>query len=109
MPGPPSEDKGMRKKIFDLPEAKGSEAVVHDEVLENLLIQIEHKNEQNPASPKVAYVLWPDVEDSLTLSDAFNKAKEDSVFAEFPRNFLDLSPQEFERSSPCSLITALAW
>ena len=26
MPGPPSEDEGMRKKIFDLPEAKGSEA-----------------------------------------------------------------------------------
>ena len=103
-PGLPSPIPGPPRKPFDLPEAKGSKIDGEKEILETLLIQIERKDEKDPLSPKLVYTLWPSIKDSVTLEQARAKAKEDSLFAEFPPNFLSMGDQEFANSPPCSLI-----
>lgn len=90
---------------FPLPEAEGSRAVREREILETLLIQIEHRDEKNPQSPKVVYILRPSPEDSLTFSQALKKAKEDSsLHAEFFPDTLRGSREIFEQCRACGLI-----
>ena len=99
------EETGPARSIVDLPEAAGENTVTEEEVLQTLLFQIEHKNVKDKTSPKVVYVLWPSRRDSVTLSQALVKAREDSsLHAEFPDNFLHLSDQQFESVPPCTLM-----
>ncbi|RKY84426.1 hypothetical protein DRP98_04980 [candidate division KSB1 bacterium] len=99
------EETGPARSIFDLPEALGESPVLEEEVLRTLLFQIEHKDSKDIHSPKVVYALWPSLSDSITLSQALVKAREDSsLHAEFPDGFLQLPDEEFQSTPPCTLI-----
>ena len=89
---------------LDLPEAGLTDTFVADEVLQTLLFQVEHTDEEDPNSPKAVYVLWPAWEDSLTLAGAKQKAQEDTLYAVFPQGFLRMSDRDFVRTPPCTLI-----
>ena len=89
---------------LELPQTRAAETFKSDEVLGTLLFQIEHIDREDPASLKTVYVLWPSWEDSLTVSEAKENAVNDSLFARFPENFLQLDDREFRRIEACRLI-----
>jgi|GEM_PF-533533 len=64
------------RKSFTLPRARGETSVLTDEILSTLLIQVTHVND-NPASPKVVYILQPDEQNKLTEVQALKKVKEE--------------------------------
>jgi len=98
-------DQGGEESVdLQLPEARVTDTFKADEILQTLLFQIEHSVPEDQVSPKVVYVLWPASEDSLNIEQAKNNAIEDSLFAVFPMNFLDLSKQDFAQTPPCTLI-----
>ncbi|MFH1943967.1 MAG: hypothetical protein ABIL68_17830 [bacterium] len=99
-----TQKKGNRDFDLDLPETKSRESEALDEVLQTLLFQIEHVDNEDQDSPKILFVLRPSVKDSLTLQEAKTKAIADSLFAVFPEDFIDLSDGEFARTRPCRLI-----
>lgn len=98
-------DEGSGSAVdYNLPEARVKETLEMDKVLQTLLILIEHEDPENNDSPKIVYILWPSLEDSLTLSEAKNNAIRDSLFAQFPTNFLTLNNDAFAKTTSCLLI-----
>lgn len=97
--------RGEKHVDFDLPEARAGETLETEEVFRTLLFQIENKDPKDPASPRIIYALWPSVRYSVIIDDAKEKAIQDSLFAEFPSNFLQMNDRTFSRIQPCSLIT----
>ena len=90
---------------IQLPRAKGSEDVAMDDVISTLLFQIQYKEKNNPNSPRIVYVLEPFNGDSISRSEAFMIAQRDSMFAEFPQNFLKMKDQAFKRTNAAQLIS----
>jgi len=99
-----TQKSGDRDFDFDLPETESRETEEVEEVLQTLLFQVEHVDPSDLESPKILFVLQPSVRHSLTLQEAKLRAIEDSLFAVFPENFLDLSSWEFAQTPPCRLI-----
>jgi biopolymer transport protein ExbD len=95
---------GDKDAEFDLPETANPATVDADELLQTLLLQIEHQNPDDLKSPKVVYTLLPSLTDSITVEAARAVAARDSLFAPFPDNFLDMSDHEFWQTSACRLI-----
>lgn len=98
------QEQGEGTGSFELPKASVSETYESTTVLKNLLFQVEEPDSGSGAGQKWLYVLHPGERDSMTLASARRKAITDSLFAPFPRNFLDLSDYAFERTPPCTLI-----
>ena len=90
---------------IQLPHAEGSEDVAMDDIISTLLFQIQYKEKNNPNSPRVVYVLEPFNADSISRGDAFMIAKRDSMFAEFPQNFLKMKERAFKNTNACRLIS----
>jgi len=90
---------------IQLPLAEGSENVAMDDIISTLLFQIQYKEKNNPNSPRLVYVLEPFNGDSISRGEAFMIAKRDSLFAEFPQNFLKMKDQEFKNTTACRLIS----
>jgi len=88
-----------------LPHAEGSEDVAMDDIISTLLFQIQYKDKNNPNSPRMVYVLEPFNGDSISRSEAFIISKRDSLFAEFPQNFLKMKDQTFKNTNACQLIS----
>lgn len=96
-------ESGENSSAFDLPESDAKESYEADENLANLMFQIDYENPQAKEGPKVLYVLFPGEKDSLSLNEALNRCKEDSLFAILPMNYLDFSQRQFVSSPPCTL------
>lgn len=96
--------RSERAVEFDLPETNVAQTKEAPELLNTLLFQIEHEDDEDASSPKVVYVLWPLYRDSVTITQAREQALQDSLFHVFPPDFLDLSDRAFRRTPPCSLI-----
>jgi hypothetical protein len=106
-PGSKTVLPGQQAELPNLPEAEGYDFINQNEVLETLLIQVSHEDIKDATSPKIVYVLWPSVKDSLNVQKAFMKAKTDSsAFRAFPADFLAMNEKEFKNCPPCSLIAA---
>ncbi len=105
-----SQSQSVRKKTgkkeveFDLPRSATNEAVDAGTILKTLTVQIENERTDDPASPKMVYILKPGNIDSLTIQQARIRAAQDSAFAVFPENFLELSDAVFQRTAACRLI-----
>jgi len=99
-----TQESGDRDFDFDLPETRSRETEEVEEVLQNLLFQIEHLDNDDIESPKILFVLQPSERGSLTLEEAKLNATRDSLFGVFPENFLDLSDAEFVQTPPCRLV-----
>jgi len=97
--------RGDKQVDFDLPEAQAAETLETEDVLTTLLFQIENKDPKDPSSPRILYVLHPAVHDSVVIDEAKEKAISDSLFDEFPSNFLQLSDRAFSRIRACRLIS----
>lgn len=96
--------RGERPVAFKLPETKYRETVEAPEVLQTLLLQVEHEHPEDETSRKMVYVLRPSVRDSLTVAEARTYAIQDSLFAAFPSDFLELDDSEFAGTPACTLI-----
>ena len=96
---------GDKEVEFDLPETKMSETEEVEEVLQTLLLQIEHLDNRDTQSPKVVFVLRPSLKDSVTLQKAKSSAMRDSLFAVFPSDFIRMDDREFSQAPPCTLIS----
>lgn len=96
--------RGERDIDFDLPEIQSRETDEVKEILQTLLFQIEHLDSRNIESPKVVFILYPSIEDSLSLQEVKSNALRDSMFAVFEGDFLKMSDREFARILPCRLI-----
>jgi hypothetical protein len=90
---------------LELPETETMLPIISDDVLENLMIQIT-PDTSGGGVVKEAYVLWPAIEDTAGVSrgGAMLKALQDSTFAIFPQNFVNLGQEQFESAEACTLI-----
>ena len=100
-----TKQKGAKPPDVQLPHARGAEDVPSDDVLSTLLFQIQYVVKGDSSSPRIVYVLQPSDEEKITRSEAMQIAKKDSMFAEFPRNFLKLSDNQFKKTRACQLIS----
>lgn len=91
---------------LDLPKTNTDLTVLHEDYLENLLIQI-MPDTSGSELKKRAYVLFPAWRDTvrLTRQQAFQIALRDSIFADFEPGFLDLDDVEFGLQPACKLMT----
>ena len=89
---------------LNLPETSIKRTYDVDEVLQTLLLQVDLTDPNDRSSPKRIMILWPSLEDSLTIEEAKSNAMRDSLFAVFPPNLLSLSDRDFSRTPPCTLI-----
>jgi len=89
---------------YNLPEMGAQGTLEKENILQTLLILVEHENPEDFDSRKVVYTLWPSLQDSLTVREAKDRAVSDSLFAFFPPDFLTLDDDAFAKSPPCSLI-----
>jgi biopolymer transport protein ExbD len=96
--------RGDQGAEFSLPETGSIETEETGRILQTLLFQIELSNPDSIQSPKIVYILWPSIKDSLNLADAKIKALRDSLFSVFPDNFLKMNDLVFSKTAPCSLI-----
>ena len=96
--------RGEQPVEFKLPETKYRETVEAPEVLQTLILQVEREDPGDGTSRKMVYVLRPAIDDSITVSEARVRAHQDSLFAAFPTNFLELDNLEFTRIPACTLI-----
>jgi hypothetical protein len=98
------ETQGKRKIDIDLPETKSRLTEEIDEVLQTLLFEINYLEPDNPATPKMLYVLRPSLRDSITILEARERAIKDSLYAAFPQSILNLSDRQFANLKACRLI-----
>lgn len=96
--------RSERAVEFDLPETNVKHTKEAPDLLSTLLLQIEHTDPQDDSSPKIVYVLWPSNGDSITVSQAKERALQDSLFQPFSTDFLQLSDRAFTQMPPCTLI-----
>ncbi|GBD93596.1 biopolymer transport protein ExbD/TolR [bacterium BMS3Abin05] len=96
---------GAKPPDIQLPHAEGSEDVAAEDIISTLLFQIQYKVKNDPQSPRVVYVLEPAGKDSISRADAFNIAKRDSMFAEFPKDFLEMNKRKFRQTNAGQLIS----
>jgi len=59
---------------FNLPEVRNRKTGQVQKFLTTLMLQIEHENPQDGNSPLVVYALWPSQGDSLSISQAKQRA-----------------------------------
>jgi len=71
------------QKLSDLPEIRNRQTGPVHEILQTLMIQIEHEDAEDLNSPLVVYSLWPDIRDSLTVSGAKMEAVRQKRYAYF--------------------------
>lgn len=91
---------------LDLPLAESSLTTESDMTLNTLLFQIEREDKEDPVSPNIVYALIPAFGDTISIASAFERAVEDSVFAQYPENFLTLEDSEFKQLKANQLISA---
>ncbi len=96
--------RGEQTSEIRLPETDFQESFPGSRVLQRLLYQVETIDPEDSESPKIVYVLQPSPSDSVTISDARQRAIDDSLFAVFPSNFLEMSDRTFSQTPPCTLI-----
>jgi hypothetical protein len=96
--------RGDQSMEFPLPETKSIETEEVGGVLQTLMFQIEPSDPEDALSPKTVYVLWPSIQDSLSVEEARINAQRDSLFAVFPDDFLKISDAVFSKTVPCNLI-----
>jgi hypothetical protein len=99
-----ADDSGDRGAEFDLPRAESALHQKADAQIKTLVFEIDHADPKDTRSLRVVYVLKPSETDSLTLAEARLIAKQDSLFADFPANFLALPDAAFEQTAACRLI-----
>ncbi len=97
--------RGAKPPDIQLPRARGAEDVPSDDVLSTLLFQIQYAVKNDSSSPRVVYVLEPSGQNPITRNEALQNAKRDSMFAIFPRDFLQLKENQFKRLPACRLIS----
>lgn len=92
--------------VIDLPKTETELPVIKEDRLENLLVQIVDDTTGNGRS-RIAYVLWPSFRKNrgISRSQALQIAREDSTFAAFPEDFLNLTTEEFHAVQACTLIS----
>ncbi len=100
-----TKQKGAKPPDVQLPHARGAEDVPSDDMLTTLLFQIQYAVKGDSSSPRIVYALQPSSDGELTRSEALQIAKRDSMFAEFPQNFLRLSDNQFKKTQACQLIS----
>lgn len=88
----------------DLPFAESSLTVESDALLSTLLFQVERENKEDPNSPNILYAMTPVYGDTITIAEALENSIQDSLFAIYPLNFLELDNQEFNRLKASRLI-----
>ncbi len=88
----------------DLPYAESSLTVESDATLSTLLFQVVKLNSKDPESPNVVYTLVPVYGDTTSITEAFNKAVQDSLFAVYPSDFLELDDNAFIQLEASQLI-----
>ncbi|HHS14454.1 MAG TPA: hypothetical protein ENN03_11910 [bacterium] len=96
--------KGDQNVDFELPEFRARVTEESDKHVLTLIFQVEYKEHKNPNSPRVVYILRPSKSGMITIDEAKQAALNDSVFAEFPENFLSLSDAAFQRLDASRLI-----
>ncbi|MFQ5637747.1 MAG: ExbD/TolR family protein [bacterium] len=104
LPGRGSDTRNISQ--IALPETHVERTVVHEDILENLMIQIVPDTNQFALSRRV-FVLWPALEGprKISVDQAFRNALSDSTFALYPDNFLKLSQETFQDLDASKLIT----
>ncbi len=95
---------GNKEIEFDLPEMRSSDVVEADNLLKTLMFQIELVDNSDEKSGKVVYVLRPLEDRPISIRGARQRALQDSLFAVFPENFLELNDKDFSDTPPCKLI-----
>ncbi len=96
--------RGDQSTEFSLPETRSTETEETGGILQTLLFQIERSDPENVQSPKIVYILFPSIQDSISLEEAKINAQRDSLFATFPDNFLKMNDLVFSKTAPCDLI-----
>jgi len=96
--------RGSKRIDFDLPETKTGETEETNEILQTLMFQIEDVDSTHVRNARIVFVLLPSVKNSITIKQAKLKAIQDSLFAVFPENFLNLTDREFKQTKACRLI-----
>jgi hypothetical protein len=99
-----AEKRGEKGVESDLPKTASANTQELDERIRTLVFEVAYEDPQNHRSPRIVYILKPSKGDSLTFAEAKMIAKRDSLFAEFPPNFLALSDQAFGQTMACRLI-----
>ena len=99
------EEGGSEGEVdLNLPETNIQKTYDVDEVLQTLLLQVDLTDPNDRSSPRRITILWPSLEDSLTIEEAKRNAMRDSLFSVFPPDVLNLSDEDFSRIPPCTLI-----
>lgn len=110
--GDPQAPSPEDEKKFELPQAMGKTIKTEGGKLTTLLFQIQYASPDDPASPKVLFVLWPDEKGERTEAEALKAIQNEiaqmppdtSHYARFPQNFLDMTPNELKRHWAFQLI-----
>ncbi|HDQ45456.1 MAG TPA: hypothetical protein ENN17_08175 [bacterium] len=89
---------------FDLPRTTSLHTQKVDGWIQTLTFEVDYLETEDPRSPRIVHVLKPSPTDSLTFAEARAIAKEDSQFAVFPVNFLELTDRAFANTDACRLI-----
>ncbi len=101
-----AEKRGEEGVESDLPRTASANTQELDALIKTLVFEIAYTDPKDHGSPRIVYVLKPSEKDSLTFAQSREIAKQDSFFADFPVNFLDLSQPVFEQTAACRLIKA---
>jgi hypothetical protein len=96
--------EGSSAPELTLPTIHGAETEKFDRRIRTLLFQIEHRNPRDPASAKVVYVLDPGDLEYMDIRQAKQAAVQDSLFAVFPPQYLQMPESDFSRIPACRLI-----
>lgn len=98
--------QGKEGSDFKLPMTTSRQTAQLEPYIRTLIYQIEpvRKEDGDAPAPKRVLVLSPAGSDSITISEARNRALRDSVFADFPQDVLSLTDRQFERTDACRLI-----
>lgn len=99
-----AEKRGEEGVESDLPKTASANTQELEERIRTLVFEVDYTDKEDHRSPKIVYILKPSKGDSLTFAEAKQIARRDSLFSEFPQNFLALSDQAFGQTSDCRLI-----
>jgi hypothetical protein len=99
----PQEQRSSSSTELPLPFVASPKVVDIDPVIRSLLVQVENRNPDDPASGRMVYILKPSDRDS-TIGQTRESAIRDSLVAVFPDSFLRLNDAEFAQTRACRLI-----
>jgi len=90
-----------------LPKTNTELPAIETDVLNNLMIQINVDSSGNGSTVRTAYVLWPSYDEGRkrTRGAALQQSLQDSTFAAFPENFVQVPASGFSAVAACTLIT----